>query len=93
MIPSPVSSPSQTLDHRSTLVLARILAESLSIAPFEWHRLKAIRTARAAEHILTALVLLLDTQPEEARPRLPPATGCLDRSISAPPCPSHGHGH
>jgi hypothetical protein len=41
----------------------------------------------------TALVFLLDNQPEEALPRLQQATGWLDRSISAPPCPSHGHGH
>jgi len=86
MIPSPVSSSSQTVDHLSTLELARILAERLAIAPIDWHRLKANRLG-------TALVFLLDNQPEEALPRLQQATGWLDRSISAPPCPSHGHGH
>lgn len=91
MIPSPVSSSSQTVDDLSTLELARILAERLAIAPIDWHRLKANRNARAAEQLGTALVFLLDNQPEEALPRLQQATGWLDRSISAPPCPSHGH--
>ena len=91
MIPSPVSSSSQTIDDLSTLELARLLAERLAIATIDWHRLKANRNARAAEQLGTALVFLLDNQPEETLPRLQQATGWLDRSISAPPCPSHGH--
>ncbi|MDJ0544397.1 MAG: DUF6439 family protein, partial [Microcystis sp. M53601_WE4] len=46
MIPSPVSSASQTIDDLSTPELARILAERLAIAPIDWHRLKANRNAR-----------------------------------------------
>lgn len=74
----------------STLELAQILAARLSIAPGDWHRLKANRKARASEQIATALVYLLKDQPEEALARLQQATGWLDRSISAPPCPTHG---
>jgi Family of unknown function (DUF6439) len=73
------------------LELAQALVERLAIAPHDWHRLKANRKARAAEQAATALLYLLKDQPEEALPRFQQATGWLDRSISAPPCPSHGH--
>ena len=72
-------------------VLAQVLAEKLAIAPNDWHRLKGNRKARAQEQAASALVDLLNDQPEEALARLQQATGWLDRSISAPPCPTHGH--
>lgn len=71
--------------------LAQVLAERLAIAPGDWHRLKSNRKARAAEQTVTALVYLLNNQPEEALQRLQQASGWLDRSISAPPCPTHGN--
>jgi hypothetical protein len=75
----------------STLELAQALAARLAIAPGDWHRLKANRKARASEQAATALVYLLKNQPEEALARLQQSSGWLDRSISAPPCPTHGH--
>ncbi|MEL6162232.1 MAG: DUF6439 family protein, partial [Cyanobacteria bacterium J06628_3] len=45
---------------------------------------------RACEQTAAALVFLLSDQPEEAQTRLEQATGWLNRSISAPPCPTHG---
>jgi len=74
----------------STAELAQVLASRLAIAPDDWHRLKGNRKARAAEQTAIALVYLLKDQPEEALARLQQATGWLDRSIQAPPCPSHG---
>ncbi|MBF2075895.1 MAG: hypothetical protein IGS50_19345 [Synechococcales cyanobacterium C42_A2020_086] len=74
----------------STLELAHALAERLAIAPNDWHQLKGNRNARASEQAAMALVYLLKNQPEEALVRLQQASGWLDRSISAPPCPSHG---
>lgn len=73
-----------------TLELVQALAARLAIAPSDWHRLKANRKARASEQAATALVYLLKDQPEEALARLQQAVGWLDRSISAPPCPTHG---
>lgn len=75
----------------STLELAQVLAERLAIAPNDWHRLKANRKARTGEQVTSALVYLLKDQPDEALVRLQLATGWLDRSITAPPCPSHGN--
>ncbi len=75
----------------STLELAQILAERLAIGPQDWHQLKANRQARSLEQAATALVYLLKQQPQEALPRLQQAVGWLDRSLSAPPCPTHGH--
>jgi len=75
----------------STLELAQALMQQLTISPNDWHRLKSNRKARASEQIAAALVFLLKEQPEEALPRLQQAAGWLDRSISAPPCPTHGH--
>ena len=71
--------------------LAQALLEKLSITDADWHRLKANRKARAAEQTAAALLFLLKDNPGEALPRLQQATGWLDRSISAPPCPTHGH--
>lgn len=78
------------LNEFSTLELAQALMERLSISPDDWHRLKSNRNSRANEQIAAAVVYLLKNQPQEALARLEQAVGWLDRSISAPPCPSHG---
>ena len=74
----------------STIELAQALAERLAISHSDWHRLKANRQAQAGQQLASALVFLLKKQPQEALIRLNQAAGWLDRSISAPPCPSHG---
>ena len=78
------------LDDLSTLQLAQALIERLTISPNDWHKLKSNRQARSSEQAAAALVFLLKDSPEEALSRLQQATAWLDRSISAPPCPSHG---
>ena len=78
------------LDDVTTLQLAQALIERLTISPNDWHKLKSNRKARSSEQAAAALVFLLKEQPEEALVRLQQATAWLDRSISAPPCPSHG---
>ncbi|BAY43669.1 hypothetical protein SAMD00079811_12490 [Scytonema sp. HK-05] len=78
------------LNEFSTLELAQALMERLSISPDDWHRLKSNRKVRASEQAAAALVYLLKDQPQEALLRLEQATGWLDRSVSAPPCPTHG---
>jgi hypothetical protein len=75
----------------STVELAQALAERLAIAPSDWHQLKSNRKARAAEQAAMALLYLLKDQPAESLERLQQSAGWLDRSISAPPCPTHGH--
>lgn len=82
---------SDRLNEFSTLELAQALMERLAISSNDWHRLKSNRKARASEQLAAALVLLLKDNPEEALLRLNQASGWLDRSISAPPCPTHGH--
>ncbi len=79
-----------TLDEISTLELAQALAERLSIKPNDWHRLKANRPAQASQQAAAALVFLLRDNSQEALLRFKQAVGWLDRSISAPPCPTHG---
>lgn len=74
----------------STLELAQALMERLTISPNDWHKLKSNRKARASEQTAAALVFLLKENPKESLSRLQQATGWLDRSISAPPCPTHG---
>ncbi len=83
--------PTPSLNQVSTLELAQALMERLSISPNDWHKLKSNRKARASEQAAAALVFLLKEQPEEALARLQQASGWLDRSISAPPCPTHGN--
>jgi len=73
----------------STLDLAQALLERLTITEKDWHRLKANRSARASEQAAAALLFLLKDQAPDALVRLQQAVGWLDRSISAPPCPSH----
>lgn len=88
----PEAIPTQTpnLESVSTQELAQALAQRLTITPNDWHRLKSNRQRRAAEQAAAALVYLLNDQSEEALIRFQQATGWLDRSISAPPCPTHG---
>jgi Family of unknown function (DUF6439) len=74
----------------NALALAQQLAHQLSLKPEDWHRLKSNRRSRALEQAATALVYLLKDEPEEALVRLQQATGWLDRTLSAPPCPTHG---
>ncbi|WP_310481873.1 DUF6439 family protein [Chamaesiphon sp. VAR_48_metabat_403] len=81
---------SPSLDDFTTLELAQALAERLRIAETDWHRLKSNRPARAKEQAAAALVFLLKDNPDEALARFSQAVGWLDKSISAPPCPSHG---
>ena len=83
-------NPTSQLAEFSNLQLAQTLMERLSISPTDWHRLKSHRNSRAREQIAAAMVFLLKDQPQEALSRLEQAVGWLDRSISAPPCPSHG---
>jgi len=75
----------------STLELAQALMKRLSITPDDWHRLKSNRNARASEQVAAAMVFLVKNEPQEAQARLEQAVGWLDKSISAPPCPTHGH--
>ncbi len=88
--PNPIVT-NPNLSEISTLELAQALMERLSISPNDWHRLKSNRKARANEQAAAAIVFLLKDRPEEARQRLQQAVGWLDHSISAPPCPTHGH--
>jgi Family of unknown function (DUF6439) len=95
MMSSPASSsildPASLSDSEaSALKLAQQLAYELTITSGDWHRLKSNRQARALEQISVALVYLLNHQTDEALARLNQATGWLDRTISAPPCPTHG---
>lgn len=89
---SQIATPQQAehLQDVSTLELAQILADRLSIAPNDWHRLKADRKAQAGQQTAAALVFLLSDRKDDAIAHLQQATGWLDRSISAPPCPTHG---
>ncbi len=84
---APAASP---LDEVNTRELAQALAARLAIAPNDWHRLKGNRHARAQEQAAIALLYLISNNPDEALPRLQQAAGWLDKSVSAPPCPSHG---
>ena len=79
-----------TTTELNTVELAQMLAERLAIAPKDWHRLKANRKAQAGQDLAAALIYLLKDQPEEALGHIQQAKGWLDRSISAPPCPTHG---
>jgi hypothetical protein len=83
------SAATRELADLSTLDLAQALVERLSIHDKNWHRLKSDRKARAREQMAVALLFLLKDQPQEALPRMQQAVGWLDRSISAPPCPTH----
>ena len=90
MVESKNMQLSTDVNSLTTLELAQALMDRLGIAPNDWHRLKSNRKARASEQAAAALVFLLKEQPDEAIARLEQATGWLNRSISAPPCPTHG---
>ena len=85
--------PNNDPSTKSTLELARMLGDQCAIAPNDWHRLKSNRKAQANQHITAAIVYLQSNQTEEALAHLQQAVGWLDRSISAPPCPTHGKHH
>jgi Family of unknown function (DUF6439) len=84
-------APQGLTESDPALALAQQLVQQLSLKPEDWHRLKSNRRSRALEQTAVALVYLLKDEPEEALARLQQATGWLDRTISAPPCPTHGH--
>lgn len=88
---TPAIGSQDQLTEMTTQELAQALASRLALSNADWHRLKGNRKVRAQELVATALVYLLKDQPEEALPRLQQSVGWLDRSISAPPCPDHGH--
>lgn len=88
--PTPSTQSTKALADLSDLELAQALAERLAIKPIDWHRLNRNRQVRAQEQLAAALVFLLNQQPDEALPRAEQAVGWLNRSLSAPPCPSHG---
>lgn len=83
-------TPAPTVDTLSDLELAQTLAARLAIKPNDWHRLNRDRKVRAREQAAAALVYLLKEESEEALVRLQQAVGWLDRSLTAPPCPTHG---
>ena len=83
---------SPNTDSLTTLELAQALAERLRIDESNWHKLKSNRPARAKEQAAVALVFLLKDNREDALARLSQAAGWLDKSVFAPPCPTHGHG-
>jgi Family of unknown function (DUF6439) len=84
-------APQGLTESDPVLALAQQLVQQLSLKPEDWHRLKSNRRSRALEQTAVALVYLLKDEPEEALARLQQATGWLNRTISAPPCPTHGH--
>jgi Family of unknown function (DUF6439) len=84
-------SKTTQINELSDLELAQALMERLSISPDDWHRLKSNRNSRASEQLAAAMVFLLKNQPQEALARLEQAVGWLNRSVSAPPCPTHGN--
>lgn len=87
------SKEALNLQNADPLELAQALAHQLAISPMDWHRLNSNRQVRAKEQVAAALVYLLNDNPEEALPRLEQAVGWLNRSIKAPPCPTHGERH
>jgi len=91
MMPVSSANAPNSLNDLSDLELAQTLAARLAIQPNDWHRLNRNRQVRAREQLATALVFLLNDRPEEALPRLQQAVGWLDRTLTAPPCPTHNH--
>jgi len=83
------ATDSKTLEAATPLELAQALMDKLAIAPNDWHRLSANRQIRAQEQAAAALVYLLKNQPNEALERFTQTVGWLNRSLKAPPCPTH----
>ena len=79
------------LIEKDSLELAQALAAKLVIAPNDWHRMKGNRKAQAGQQLAAALVFLLNDNPEAALTHLQQAEGWLDKTLSAPKCPDHGH--
>ncbi|MDB9529876.1 DUF6439 family protein [Oscillatoria sp. CS-180] len=77
------------IDTLSDVELAQAIASRLAIKPQDWHRLNRNRNIRAQEQVAAALVYLLKDESQEALVRLQQAVGWLDRSLTAPPCPTH----
>jgi hypothetical protein len=75
----------------TTLELAQILAEKMTISSADWHKLKNNRQAQAGQQLASSLVFLLNQQPAEALARIKQAQGWLDQSIKPLPCPTHEH--
>ncbi len=88
--PKTASPDPSILASFSPEVLAQALAQQLAIPANDWHRLSSNRAVRAREQAAAALVYMLKDKPEEALPRLAQAIGWLDKTLKAPPCPSHG---
>lgn len=84
------SLKSKTIEELSTLELAQILAEKMSISSYDWHKLKNNPSAQAGQQIASSLVYLLKDEPQEALAHVTQAQGWLDRTIKPLPCPSHG---
>jgi hypothetical protein len=80
----------KSVDELTTLELAQILAEKMTISSYDWHKLKNDRQAQAKQQLASSLVFLLNNQPEEALTRIQQAQGWLDKSIKPLPCPTHG---
>lgn len=78
------------LNELSPEVLAQTLSEKLTISATDWHRLSSNRNIRAREQVAAALVYVLKENSTEAIPRLQQAIGWLDKTLKAPPCPTHG---
>ncbi|MDJ0599698.1 MAG: DUF6439 family protein [Crocosphaera sp.] len=83
----------ESVQSASSLELAQTLAQQLSITANDWHRLKGDRQAQAKQQLATALVFLLNNQPDQALAHINQAAGWLDRSVSPLPCPGHGTKH
>lgn len=84
------ATPPVSLKDFSAQELAEALAQKLAITPNDWHRLSANRSVRAREQAAAALVYMLKDKPEEALPRLNQSIGWLNKTLKAPPCPTHG---
>jgi hypothetical protein len=89
-LPSAQQISEKTAAQLSDIELAQLLVERLAIKPMDWHRLNRDRNVRAQEQLSAALVYLLKQQPQEAQIRTEQALGWLNKSLTAPPCPTHG---
>lgn len=90
MTPQAIARAAKPAAELTDLELAQILAERLAVKPADWHRLNRDRRVRASEQLAAALVFLLKQNSEEALVRVEQAAGWLNRSLQAPPCPTHG---
>ncbi|MBE9223002.1 hypothetical protein IQ215_09880 [Cyanobacterium stanieri LEGE 03274] len=88
-----ISSNSKTITELTTLELAQLLAEKMTISSYDWHKQKNNRKAQAGQQLASSLVFLLNNQPEEALERINQAQGWLNKTINPLPCPSHGDRH